>query len=126
MQYMARLLLVMGICWVWLLAGCTDSPRYLMDQAERAFIASFDSVDFYLSQIEHPEKLAPKEQLRYAYLKGKIEFYTLGSQSDSLLLFCRKQIGWQSRRKIRFISANCFGWIYSGRVITKNRIRCCC
>lgn len=85
MQYMARLLLVMGICWVWLLAGCTDSPRYLMDQAERAFIASFDSVDFYLSQIEHPEKLAPKEQLRYAYLKGKIEFYTLGSQSDSLL-----------------------------------------
>ena len=86
MQYMARLLLVMGICWVWLLAGCTDSPRYLMDQAERAFIASFDSVDFYLSQIEHPEELAPKEQLRYAYLKGKIEFYTLGSQSDSLLL----------------------------------------
>ena len=85
MQYMARLLLVMGICWVWLLAGCTDSPRYLMDQAERAFIASFDSVDFYLSQIEHPEELAPKEQLRYAYLKGKIEFYTLGSQSDSLL-----------------------------------------
>lgn len=85
MQYIARLLLVMGICWVWLLAGCTDSPRYLMDQAERAFIASFDSVDFYLSQIEHPEKLAPKEQLRYAYLKGKIEFYTLGNQSDSLL-----------------------------------------
>ena len=85
MQYMARLLLVMGICWVWLLAGCTDSPRYLMDQAERAFIASFDSVDFYFSQIEHPEELAPKEQLRYAYLKGKIEFYTLGSQSDSLL-----------------------------------------
>lgn len=85
MQYMVRLLLVMGICWVWLLAGCKDSPRYLMDQAERAFIASFDSVDFYLSQIEHPEKLAPKEQLRYAYLKGKIEFYTLGNQSDSLL-----------------------------------------
>lgn len=85
MQYMARLLLVMGIGWVWLLTGCTDSPRYLMDQAERAFVVSFDSVDFYLSQIEHPEKLAPKEQLRYAYLKGKIEFYTLGSQSDSLL-----------------------------------------
>ena len=85
MQYMARLLLVMGICWVWLLTGCTDSPRHLLDQAERAFVASFDSVDFYLSQIEHPEKLAPKEQLRYAYLKGKIEFYTLGSQSDSLL-----------------------------------------
>lgn len=85
MQYMARLLLVMGICWVWLLTGCTDSPRYLLDQAERAFVASLDSADFYLSQIEHPEKLAPKEQLRYAYLKGKIEFYTLGSQSDSLL-----------------------------------------
>lgn len=85
MQYMARLLLVMGICWVWLLTGCTDSPRHLLDQAERAFVASFDSADFYLSQIEHPEKLAPKEQLRYAYLKGKIEFYTLGSQSDSLL-----------------------------------------
>lgn len=49
MQYMARLLLVMGICWVWLLAGCTDSPRYLMDQAERAFVASLDSADFYLS-----------------------------------------------------------------------------
>lgn len=86
MQYMARLLLVMGICWVWLLTGCTDSPRHLLDQAERAFVASLDSADFYLSQIEHPEKLAPKEQLRYAYLKGKIEFYTLGSQSDSLLL----------------------------------------
>ena len=86
MQYMARLLLVMGICWVWLLTGCTDSPRHLLDQAERAFVASFDSVDFYLSQIEHPEKLALKEQLRYAYLKGKIEFYTLGSLSDSLLL----------------------------------------
>lgn len=85
MQYMARLLLVMGICWVWLLTGCTDSPRHLLDQAERAFVASLDSADFYLSQIEHPEKLAPKEQLRYAYLKGKIEFYTLGSQSDSLL-----------------------------------------
>lgn len=86
MQYMARLLLVMGICWVWLLTGCTDSPRHLLDQAERAFVASLDSADFYLSQIEHPEKLAPKEQLRYAYLKGKIEFYTLGNQSDSLLL----------------------------------------
>lgn len=86
MQYMARLLLVMGICWVWLLTGCTDSPRHLLDQAERAFVASLDSADFYLSQIEHPEKLAPKEQLRYAYLKGKIEFYTLGSLSDSLLL----------------------------------------
>lgn len=86
MQYMARLLLVMGICWVWLLTGCTDSPCHLLDQAERAFVASLDSADFYLSQIEHPEKLAPKEQLRYAYLKGKIEFYTLGSQSDSLLL----------------------------------------
>lgn len=86
MQYMARLLLVMGICWVWLLTGCTDSPRHLLDQAERAFVASLDSADFYLSQIEHPEKLALKEQLRYAYLKGKIEFYTLGSQSDSLLL----------------------------------------
>ena len=61
---MARLLLVMGICWVWLLTGCTDSPRYLLDQAERAFVASLDSADFYLSQIEHPEKLAPKEQLR--------------------------------------------------------------
>ena len=85
MQYMARLLLVMGFCWVWLLTGCTDSPRHLMDQAERAFVASFDSVDFYLSQIEHPEKLAPKEQLRYAYLKGKFEFYVLGNQSDSLL-----------------------------------------
>ena len=85
MQYMARLLLVIGICWVWLLTGCTDSPRHLLDQAERAFVASLDSADFYLSQIEHPEKLAPKEQLRYAYLKGKIEFYTLGSQSDSLL-----------------------------------------
>lgn len=85
MQYMARLLLVMGICWVWLLTGCTDAPRHLLDQAERAFVASLDSADFYLSQIEHPEKLAPKEQLRYAYLKGKIEFYTLGSQSDSLL-----------------------------------------
>lgn len=86
MQYMARLLLVMGICWVWLLTGCTDSPRHLLDQAERAFVASLDSADFYLSQIEHPEKLALKEQLRYAYLKGKIEFYTLGSLSDSLLL----------------------------------------
>lgn len=86
MQYMARLLLVMGICWVWLLTGCTDAPRHLLDQAERAFVASLDSADFYLSQIEHPEKLAPKEQLRYAYLKGKIEFYTLGSLSDSLLL----------------------------------------
>ena len=86
MQYMARLLLVMGICWVWLLTGCTDSPRHLLDQAERAFVASLDSADFYLSQIEHPEKLARKEQLRYAYLKGKIEFYTLGSLSDSLLL----------------------------------------
>ncbi len=85
MQYMARLLLVMGICWVWLLTGCTDSPRHLLDQAERTFVASFDSVDFYLSQIEHPEKLAPKEQLRYAYLKGKFEFYVLGNQSDSLL-----------------------------------------
>ena len=85
MQYMARLLLVIGICWVWLLTGCTDSPRHLLDQAERAFVASLDSADFYLSQIEHPEKLAPKEQLRYAYLKGKIEFYTLGNQSDSLL-----------------------------------------
>lgn len=86
MQYMARLLLVMGICWVWLLTGCTDAPRHLLDQAERAFVASLDSADFYLSQIEHPEKLALKEQLRYAYLKGKIEFYTLGSLSDSLLL----------------------------------------
>ena len=86
MQYMARLLLVMGICWVWLLTGCTDSPRHLLDQAERAFVASLDSADFYLSQIEHPEKLALKEQLRYAYLKGKIELYTLGSLSDSLLL----------------------------------------
>lgn len=86
MQYMARLLLVMGICWVWLLTGCTDSPRHLLDQAERDFVASLDSADFYLSQIEHPEKLALKEQLRYAYLKGKIEFYTLGSLSDSLLL----------------------------------------
>ena len=56
-----------------------------LNLAERAFVASLDSADFYLSQIEHPEKLAPKEQLRYAYLKGKIEFYTLGSQSYSVV-----------------------------------------
>lgn len=59
-----------------LLSACSPSSGYLLEEAERTSRISLDSCDYYLMQIEHPERMDASGRARYCYLKAQLNFNT--------------------------------------------------